>query len=265
MARLSIRRLPAPRTGERCPPPAERRAAALGRRRPGDGRAVPATHELPARARRRGRAGAVAGAGFALTLAVAACGSAPSASGPTGNASQGTTTPSSTTTASSTTTGTGDPPDNNRACTAEDLRFRFDRTTGTAGTELLLFSVRDTTGRCELAGYFGISLYSSSGRLLAGAGRGIAMSRDGTPVRPETITLEPGAEATTGTAFPDNAPTGSGVACTKVAAAQLIPPEQTSGDTVPIPRASRPMFCSRTPAIVDAFATQPGPPPADYR
>lgn len=151
-------------------------------------------------------------------------------------------------------------------CSAADLRFLFDRTTGAAGTELLLLSVRNTTAQpCALDGYFGISLYSSTGRLLTGTDHREAKIPGGAPARTETVTLKPGGEATTATAFSDNAPTGSGITCTRVAAAQLIPPNETGHGTVPIPRTSRPLFCSSTRAPIDVFVTRPGPPPANYR
>jgi hypothetical protein len=75
------------------------------------------------------------------------------------------------------------------------------------------------------------------------------------------VTAEPAAYLT----FSDNAPTGSGITCTRVAAAQLIPPNETGHGTVPIPRTSRPLFCSSTRAPIDVFVTRPGPPLANYR
>lgn len=232
-----------------------------------------------ARSLGRRRTAVAAAASVALALAVSACGtsgstsgasptatSAPAANsasrssggGSTGSPPQGTATPSSTTTAAAS--------DQSIACTTSDLRFHFDRTTGTAGTELLVFSVRNTTAQsCDLAGYFGISLYSSAGRLLTGTDHRKAATPGGVPAHSTTVTLKPDGEATTATAFSDNAPTGSGVTCTKVAAAQLIPPNQTSQAAVPIPRSSQPMFCGSPRAPIDVFVTRPGPPPANYR
>lgn len=196
----------------------------------------------------------------ALALAVSACGASGSGSR---RASTGTA-PQSTTSSTSTTTATA-ASDKRHACTTNQLRSIFDRTTGAAGSELLVFSVRDTsTSPCALAGYFGIRLLSSTGRLLTSTDHHTAETPGGVPASSETVTLEPGGEATTATSFSNDAPTGSGATCNKVATAQLIPPTGTGQRTVRIPRSSQPLICGAR-APIDVFVTRPGPPPANYR
>lgn len=185
-----------------------------------------------------------ASAAVALAVAAGACGSAPrssvSVSTDATPSTTATTQATSTTTAAAPTTSTtvSPTPSGSGACTASALTISLANYAGAGGTGYYGFNVVNTgTTPCVLAGYFGVSIYATSGQQLTATA-----TRESVTLRgqgPTSFSLAPNGKANFIASVGE---TGTS-SCTPIGSFDFIPPNTTSSVAVKVGSSHQGGYC----------------------
>lgn len=190
-----------------------------------------------------------ASATVALAVAVGACGSAPRSS--VSVSTDGT--PSTTATTQATSTTVSPTPSGRGACTASALTISLASYAGAGGTGYYGFNVVNTgTTSCVLAGYFGVSIYGTSGRQLTATATRQSATLQGQG--PTSFSLAPNGKANFIASVGE---TGTS-SCTPIGSFDFIPPNTTNRVTVKVSSSDQGGYCG--PAEIEPVEAGPWSP-----